>query len=107
MCRKPYGGRGAPTVSVDDEAAAATDARARKPVKALPLLAPPQPVAAVQQEWSLLTREPVESEVVPVCRELGIGIVAYSPLARNLLAGAPADGPPQDWRSNQPRFAAR
>jgi aryl-alcohol dehydrogenase-like predicted oxidoreductase len=66
------------------------------------------PVTAVQQEWSLLTREPMESEVVPVCRELGITIVAYSPLARNLLAAAPsADGPPRDWRGDQPRFSAQ
>ena len=63
------------------------------------------PVAAIQQEWSLLTREPVESEVVPVCRELGITLVAYSPLARNLLV-APGKAPPQDWRADQPRYKA-
>lgn len=61
------------------------------------------PVAVVQQEWSLLSREPCESEIVPVCRELGIGIVAYSPLARNLLA-EPRRDIPQDWRADHPRW---
>lgn len=61
------------------------------------------PVACVQQEWSLLTRN-LEDLVLPVYRELGIGVVAYSPLARNLLAN-PAEAP-QDWRANQPRYAA-
>lgn len=42
------------------------------------------PICAIQQEWSLLTRN-IEDELVPTCKELGIGIVAYSPLARNLL----------------------
>ena len=42
------------------------------------------PVAVVQQEWSLFTRN-LEEKLVPVCKELGVGIVAYSPLARNLL----------------------
>ncbi|KAL1496500.1 hypothetical protein AB1Y20_016454 [Prymnesium parvum] len=60
------------------------------------------PVAAVQQEWSLLTRG-LEAELLPTCRELGVGIVAYSPLARNLLAKT-AEAPPEDWRANHPRF---
>ena len=42
------------------------------------------PILAVQQEWSLLTRS-LEVELLPVCAELGVGVVAYSPLARNLL----------------------
>jgi len=63
------------------------------------------PVACVQQEWSLLTREPVESSLVPVCKELGVSIVAYSPLARNLLALGKDDLAPCDWRSAQPRYA--
>ena len=43
------------------------------------------PVAAIQMEWSLVSRE-IEAEIVPLCRELNIGIVAYAPLARLLLA---------------------
>ncbi|KAF8394364.1 hypothetical protein HHK36_020572 [Tetracentron sinense] len=44
------------------------------------------PITAVQLEWSLLTRD-IEEEIIPLCRELGIGIVAYSPLARGFLGG--------------------
>mmetsp|Transcript_119724 Transcript_119724/g.339333 ORF Transcript_119724/g.339333 Transcript_119724/m.339333 type:complete len:349 (+) Transcript_119724:67-1113(+) len=43
------------------------------------------PITAVQQEWSLFNRD-LEEEIVPTCRELGIGIVAYSPLSRSLLS---------------------
>lgn len=43
------------------------------------------PVTCVQQEWSLLNRD-LEAEIVPTCRELGIGIVAYSPLCRKVLS---------------------
>ena len=43
------------------------------------------PMAYVQQEWSLLTR-PCEAELVPTCASLGVALVAYSPLARSLLA---------------------
>ena len=45
------------------------------------------PVTCVQQEWSLLNRD-LEDELVPLCRELGVGIVAYAPLCRSLLGGA-------------------
>jgi aryl-alcohol dehydrogenase-like predicted oxidoreductase len=45
------------------------------------------PITAVQTEWSLFTRD-IEAEVVPACRELGVGIVPYSPLGRGLLTGA-------------------
>ena len=61
------------------------------------------PLSALQQEWSLLTREPIESELVPTCKELGIAVVAYSPLARNLLA-EPMEAAPSDWRANHPRY---
>lgn len=44
------------------------------------------PISAYQVEWSLWTRE-LEKEIVPLCRELGIGIVAYSPLGRGFLTG--------------------
>lgn len=66
------------------------------------------PIAAVQSEYSLWSREP-EAEVLPVCRELGIGFVPYSPLGRGLLTGtirkpeALAEG---DWRRALPRFQA-
>ena len=44
------------------------------------------PIAALQSEYSLFTRD-VETEILPTCRELGIGLVAYSPLGRGFLAG--------------------
>ncbi|GMP55334.1 hypothetical protein CsSME_00020182 [Camellia sinensis var. sinensis] len=46
------------------------------------------PITAIQLEWSLWTRD-VEEEIVPTCRELGIGIVAYSPLGREFLSSGP------------------
>ncbi|KAH7571470.1 hypothetical protein JRO89_XS04G0057700 [Xanthoceras sorbifolium] len=46
------------------------------------------PITAVQLEWSLWSRD-VEEEIVPTCRELGIGIVAYSPLGRGFLSSGP------------------
>ncbi|KAG2277176.1 hypothetical protein Bca52824_059731 [Brassica carinata] len=46
------------------------------------------PVTAVQLEWSLWTRD-VEEDIVPACRELGIGIVSYSPLGRGFFASGP------------------
>jgi aryl-alcohol dehydrogenase-like predicted oxidoreductase len=61
------------------------------------------PISVVQLEWSLTVREP-EAEIVPACVELGVGVVAYAPLARSLLLrlGAP---PPNDYRgSKEPRF---
>ncbi|MEW2544890.1 aldo/keto reductase [Streptomyces sp. NPDC047002] len=65
------------------------------------------PVTAVQSEWSLWTRG-IEDEVVPVCRELGIGIVAYAPLGRGFLTGritTQDDLADEDFRRGQPRFA--
>mmetsp|Transcript_1665 Transcript_1665/g.2386 ORF Transcript_1665/g.2386 Transcript_1665/m.2386 type:complete len:337 (+) Transcript_1665:192-1202(+) len=59
-------------------------------------------IDAVQQEWSLLSRS-LEEELVPVCKELDITIVAYSPLARNLLVQK-LDAIPNDWRSTNPRY---
>jgi aryl-alcohol dehydrogenase-like predicted oxidoreductase len=64
------------------------------------------PIAAVQSEYSLWSREP-EAEVLPVCRELGIGFVPYSPLGRGLLTGAiknPGALDADDWRRTLPRF---
>lgn len=66
------------------------------------------PISACQLEWSLWTRD-AEAEVIPTCRELGIGIVPYSPLGRGLLTGqykSAADFHKDDWRLQaQPRFA--
>jgi aryl-alcohol dehydrogenase-like predicted oxidoreductase len=64
------------------------------------------PIAALQTEYSLWTRDP-ENEVLPTCRELGIGFVPYSPLGRGFLGGrikGPDNLEPGDWRLNMPRF---
>jgi len=64
------------------------------------------PISAVQMEWSLNSRD-IESTIVPVARELGVGIVAYSPLGRGLLTGALKsvdDLDASDWRRTNPRF---
>jgi aryl-alcohol dehydrogenase-like predicted oxidoreductase len=64
------------------------------------------PIAAVQTEYSLWTRDP-EDEILPTCRELGIGFVAYSPLGRGFLTGQfrkYEDLPEDDYRRNSPRF---
>jgi len=58
------------------------------------------PIAAVQQEWSLFARD-LEVDIVPTCNELGISIVAYSPIARGMLSGALTE-PPADWRATIP-----
>jgi aryl-alcohol dehydrogenase-like predicted oxidoreductase len=79
------------------EAAAATVRRAHKV----------HPIAALQTEYSLWSRDP-EDEILPACRELGIGFVAYSPLGRGFLTGrykSPDDLPEGDWRRTHPRFA--
>lgn len=63
-------------------------------------------VAMLQTEYSLWTREP-EDDVLPVCRELGIGLVAYSPLGGGFLTGqikTPDDFALGDFRRNWPRF---
>jgi aryl-alcohol dehydrogenase-like predicted oxidoreductase len=64
------------------------------------------PIAMLQSEYSLWTREP-EADVLPTCRELGISLVAYSPLGRGFLTGAfqrPEDLSPDDYRRHMPRF---
>jgi aryl-alcohol dehydrogenase-like predicted oxidoreductase len=64
------------------------------------------PIAAVQSEWSLWTRDP-ETEVLPVLRELGIGLVPFSPLGRGFLTGqfrSPDDFDADDVRRSMPRF---
>jgi len=64
------------------------------------------PVAAVQSEYSLWSREP-EQGILAACRELGVGLVAYSPLGRGFLAAnfrSLKELPADDNRRNQPRF---
>jgi aryl-alcohol dehydrogenase-like predicted oxidoreductase len=64
------------------------------------------PIAAVQTEYSLWTRDP-EAEILPTCRELGIGFVPYSPLGRGFLSGrfkSPDDLDENDFRRHGPRF---
>jgi aryl-alcohol dehydrogenase-like predicted oxidoreductase len=78
------------------EAAPATIRRAHKV----------HPITALQTEYSLWSREP-EDALLPTCRELGIGFVAYSPLGRGFLTGrfrSPDDIPEGDWRRQNPRF---
>ncbi|MGD8369470.1 MAG: aldo/keto reductase [Desulfobacterales bacterium] len=64
------------------------------------------PISALQTEYSLWTRD-VEAEVLPACRELGIGFVPYSPLGRGFLTGriqSIQDLEPSDYRRDSPRF---
>ena len=64
------------------------------------------PIAALQSEWSIFSRD-IEAEIVPACRQHGIGLVPYSPLGRGMLTGTVtsldqlAD---DDFRRTQPRF---
>ncbi|GMP55332.1 hypothetical protein CsSME_00020180 [Camellia sinensis var. sinensis] len=61
------------------------------------------PITAVQLEWSLWTRD-AEEEIIPTCRELGIGIVAYSPLGRGFFSSGVENLTENDCRKNFPRF---
>jgi aryl-alcohol dehydrogenase-like predicted oxidoreductase len=64
------------------------------------------PITALQSEYSLWSRD-VEAEILPTCRELGIGFVPYSPLGRGFLTGrfrSFEDLPADDFRRSQPRF---
>lgn len=66
------------------------------------------PITAVQLEWSLWSRD-VEKDIIPTCRELGIGIVAYSPLGRGFFSSGPKlvdTLSEQDFRKDLPRFQA-
>src|SRR5205823_8743345 len=66
------------------------------------------PLASVQSEYSLWTRDP-EDDVLAACRELGIGFLAYSPLGRGFLTGEIKtfdDLAPDDYRRFAPRFPA-
>jgi aryl-alcohol dehydrogenase-like predicted oxidoreductase len=64
------------------------------------------PITAVQTEYSLWTRDP-EAEILPTCRELGVGFVSYSPLGRGFLSGrfrSAEELEPDDFRRHGPRF---
>jgi aryl-alcohol dehydrogenase-like predicted oxidoreductase len=61
------------------------------------------PIAALQSEWSLFTRG-LEVEIVPTARELGVGVVPYSPLGRGELTGALEISSEDDFRASAPRF---
>ncbi|WP_419814379.1 aldo/keto reductase [Glacieibacterium sp.] len=64
------------------------------------------PIAALQSEYSLWERE-IETEILPACRELGVGLVPFSPLGRGFLAGAAKraeDYPDTDYRKRDPRY---
>ena len=79
------------------EAAAATVHRAAKV----------HPIAALQSEYSIWERD-VEDDILPACRERGIGFVPYSPLGRGFLAGGIRsldELPARDWRRNDPRYS--
>jgi aryl-alcohol dehydrogenase-like predicted oxidoreductase len=105
-----------PTVPIEDTVGAMADLVRAGKVRALGLSEASaatirrahavHPIAAVQSEYSLWTREP-EADVFPVLRELGIGFVPFSPLGRGLLTGAirtGADLGADDWRRTLPRF---
>jgi aryl-alcohol dehydrogenase-like predicted oxidoreductase len=65
------------------------------------------PITALQTEYSMWTRDP-EPEILPTCRELGIGFVPYSPLGRGFLSGrftSPDDLDEDDFRRTNPRFS--
>jgi aryl-alcohol dehydrogenase-like predicted oxidoreductase len=64
------------------------------------------PITALQTEYSVFARQP-EAEIIPTCRELGIGFVPYSPLGRGFLSGrfsSPEELAEDDFRRSQPRF---
>ncbi|HEX7301941.1 aldo/keto reductase [Lentzea sp.] len=65
------------------------------------------PITALQSEWSLWSRD-IEAEIVPTARELGVGLVPYSPLGRGVLTGrfaSSADFGEGDFRASNPRFS--
>jgi aryl-alcohol dehydrogenase-like predicted oxidoreductase len=65
------------------------------------------PIAALQSEFSLWTRDPQENGMLAACRRLGVSLVAYSPLGRGFLTGAirsPDDFEADDFRRHNPRF---
>ena len=105
-----------PTVPIEDSVGALSELVVQGKVRhiALSEMAPDtlrrahavHPVSAVQVEYSLWSRDP-EADVLPLCRELGVGLVAYSPLGRGFLTGQitrPSDLAADDFRRHSPRF---
>ncbi|PKU22303.1 aldo/keto reductase [Telmatospirillum siberiense] len=106
-----------PDVPVEDTVGALADLVKEGKIRAIGLSEAPaeiirrahaiHPVAAVQSEYSLWTRDP-EAAVLPTCTELGIGFVPFSPLGRGLLSGAVRNGgdlSENDFRKTLPRFS--
>lgn len=106
-----------PAVPIEETVAAMADLKKAGKVRAIGLSeAAPEtlrraaalhPIAALQSEYSLWTRDVETNGVLSTCRELGIGFVPYSPLGRGFLTGAiqkPTDLDPSDWRLTNPRF---
>jgi aryl-alcohol dehydrogenase-like predicted oxidoreductase len=111
-----YQHRADPTVPIEETVGAMAELVARGKVRFIGLSEPAadtvrranatHPLTAVQSEWSLWSRD-LEAEVLGTCRELGVGIVAYSPLGRGFLTGQIRgfEGlAPDDFRRNNPRF---
>jgi len=106
-----------PEVPIEDVAGAVRDLIAEGKVKHFGLSEPGaqtvrrahavQPIAAIQNEYSLWTRGPETNGVLQACEELGIGFVPYSPLGKGFLTGAMSKDTkldPNDFRSILPRF---
>jgi len=111
-----YQHRADPTVPIEETVGAMAELVARGKVRFIGLSEPAadtvrranatHPLTAVQSEWSLWSRD-LEVEVLGTCRELGVGIVAYSPLGRGFLTGQirGVEGlAPDDFRRSNPRF---
>ena len=99
--------RWGPWPSWSPRARCATSACRRRSPDTLRRACAVHPIAALQSEWSLWSRD-IEADAVPTARELGIGIVAYSPLGRGFLTGditSPEDFPEGDFRRFLPRFS--
>ncbi|KZV14885.1 hypothetical protein F511_08525 [Dorcoceras hygrometricum] len=107
-----------PEVPIEDVAGAVGDLIAEGKVRHFGLSEPGaqtvrrahavQPVAALQNEYSLWTRGPETNGILDACRELGIGLVAYSPLGKGFLTGAMGKDTrigDNDFRRNLPRFS--
>jgi aryl-alcohol dehydrogenase-like predicted oxidoreductase len=106
-----------PTVPIEETVGAMAELKRAGKVRAISLSeAAPEtlrraaavlPIAALQSEYSLWSRDVETNGVLSTCRELGIGFVPYSPLGRGFLTGAiqkPTDLDPSDWRLTNPRF---
>jgi aryl-alcohol dehydrogenase-like predicted oxidoreductase len=107
-----------PNVPIEDVAGAVKDLIAEGKVRHFGLSEPGaqtvrrahvvQPVTALQNEYSLWTRGPETNGIFDACKELGIGLVAYSPLGKGFLTGAISKDTPigdNDFRKNLPRFS--